>query len=476
MVHLADEQRRKDEEHLSRFGYQQELQRVLHLFANFAVGFTYLSPLVGVYALFAFGLSTAGPAFIWGIPIVVIGQLFVVLIFAELAATYPLAGALYQWARYLLGPFYGVYVGYIYAVALIITIAAIDYGGAPFLLRLLRVTESPGALLLAALGILLLQTAVNIWGVRRLALVLNLGVLAEVVGTAVLGLWLLLFERRQPLEVLFSTAGTGSGIVYFGAFVTALLFAAWIFYGFESAADVAEEVLNPVRTVPKAMLLTLLVGGVASFLATMGFILATPDVEAAMASANPIDDVLAAAFPGLVHDIFLLLIVYAFISCGGAVQVAASRVLYAFARDRLIPPILGRVNPQTHTPIYAILATAVISGLLMLRAQAITVLTSFAVVGIYLAFQLVVFAALVARLRGWRPHDGFTLGKFALPVNLAALVYGISMIVNLVRPTGEGFSGWQVLIVTIAVVVVGLLLVFLYRGSIRRFAAPRAQR
>jgi amino acid transporter len=264
--------------------------------------------------------------------------------------------------------------------------------------------------------------------------------------------------------------------VYFGAFVTALLFAAWIFYGFESAADVAEEVLNPVRTVPKAMLLTLLVGGVASFLATMGFILATPDVEAAMASANPIDDVLAAAFPGLVHDIFLLLIVYAFISCGGAVQVAASRVLYAFARDRLIPPILGRVNPQTHTPIYAILATAVISGLLMLRAQAITVLTSFAVVGIYLAFQLVVFAALVARLRGWRPHDGFTLGKFALPVNLAALVYGISMIVNLVRPTGEGFSGWQVLIVTIAVVVVGLLLVFLYRGSIRRFAAPRAQR
>ena len=61
---------------------------------------------------------------------------------------------------------------------------------------------------------------------------------------------------------------------------------------------------------------------------------------------------------------------------------------------------------------------------------------SFGVSGIYLAFQMVVLAALIARLRGWRPTGSFTLGRWAFPVNVLALIYGVAMLVNIVIPTG----------------------------------------
>src|SRR2546430_9716212 len=80
---MEADQIRADTEQLASFGYRQQLTRALGLWSNFSLGFTYLSPVVGVYTLFAFGLATAGPAFIWTIPLVVAGQMLVVLTFGE---------------------------------------------------------------------------------------------------------------------------------------------------------------------------------------------------------------------------------------------------------------------------------------------------------------------------------------------------------------------------------------------------------
>src|ERR1700694_2631200 len=104
----------KDDALLARLGYKPDLQRTLSLFANFGIAFCYISPVVGVYSLFGYGLATAGPAFVWSIPIVALGQLFVALVFAEVGSAFPLAGALYQWGKQLLGPRYGWMVGWIY--------------------------------------------------------------------------------------------------------------------------------------------------------------------------------------------------------------------------------------------------------------------------------------------------------------------------------------------------------------------------
>ena len=85
-----------DAQRLARFGYRQELSRVLTLFENFSVAFCYLSPMVGIYSLFVLGAGAAGPRYLWLMPVVVVGQLMVALVFAELGSHYPMAGALCQ--------------------------------------------------------------------------------------------------------------------------------------------------------------------------------------------------------------------------------------------------------------------------------------------------------------------------------------------------------------------------------------------
>ena len=88
---------------LASLGYKPQLNRVLGFFANFAVAFTYLSPMVGIYSLFVLGVAAAGPAYIWLTCIPVLGMLFVALVFGELASHYPVAGALYQYSKFSVG-------------------------------------------------------------------------------------------------------------------------------------------------------------------------------------------------------------------------------------------------------------------------------------------------------------------------------------------------------------------------------------
>src|SRR6516225_669774 len=117
-----------DDARLRSLGYQPQLNRVLGLFANFSVAFTYLSPMVGIYSLFLLGVGTGGPGYVWTTWIPVAGMLLVALVFGELASHYPIAGALYQYSKYNVGPRYGWFVGWFYGVALLVTVASVDTG------------------------------------------------------------------------------------------------------------------------------------------------------------------------------------------------------------------------------------------------------------------------------------------------------------------------------------------------------------
>src|ERR1700735_2050875 len=91
----------EDSNELAGFGYKQELDRSVVSFSSFAAGFSYISILTGVTALYGFGYLNAGPGVWWTWPVVVIGQILVALCFMELAAQYPIAGSVYQWSKQL---------------------------------------------------------------------------------------------------------------------------------------------------------------------------------------------------------------------------------------------------------------------------------------------------------------------------------------------------------------------------------------
>ncbi len=114
-----------DQHELAGFGYKQELDRSLGFFSSFAAGFSYISILTGVFELFGFGFSNAGPAVWWTWLVVLAGQMCVALCFAEMAGQFPLAGSVYQWSKRIGTDFVSWMTGWILIIGSIVTVAAV---------------------------------------------------------------------------------------------------------------------------------------------------------------------------------------------------------------------------------------------------------------------------------------------------------------------------------------------------------------
>ena len=204
--------------------------------------------------------------------------------------------------------------------------------------------------------------------------------------------------------------------------------------------------------------------------------------------------------PG-VQDFLLLLIIFAFFSCGTSIQGAGSRLAFSYARDGALPGVgwIARVNPRFKTPVNALLAGAVVTLLFVLlvfpspakdmhiwfitypaNVNALVALVSFGVSGIYLSFLLTVIGAIIARSRGWVPEGASRSAAGAGRLIIAAAYLGL-MLVNVVAPTGldspRGYFNldWITLLVMFVIAVVGAVLL-LHRAPGPRRRATRARR
>lgn len=475
------EARLADDEHLSVLGYEGKFDRSMSLWANFALGFTYLSPLVGVYSLLALALSTGGPPSIWWIVIVACGQLLVSLVFGEVVSQYPIHGGVYPWARRLWGRRYAWMAAWVYIWAMIVTITSVAEFGAGFITSLFGIELTPETTLFTGLGLLLFALAINFSGTKWLARIARIGLAAELVGVIGLGLYLLLFQRKHEFSVFFDTMGTEGDGSYLPVFLASALAGLFLFYGFEACGDVAEEVEDPARRIPRAMMMTILVGAVSALFSFAGYVLAAPDLEGIVAGeiADPIPAILESTLGTVGAKVFLVVTVLAFVSCVLSLQAAASRLLYSFARDGMLPghTWLSKVSERSKVPTNALIVActvpALICVLIYFNDGLLVPVTSFAILGIYVAFQMVVLAALRQRFKGWKPAGPFSLGGLGVVVNVAALAYGVFAIILLAKPDSGGtfFQNYVVLIGLTVVLVSGLLYLFIARPD-RKSTAP----
>jgi len=493
-----------DAAQLERLGYRQELRRVLGLFDNFSIAFSYLSPMVGVYSLFVLGVGAAGPRYIWLMLPVVGFMLLVALVFGELASHYPVAGALYQYGKRTVGRGYGWWVGWIYGLALLVTVASVDTGIVGYLTALLNNIfgthldgTSHSTILIVTVALIVVQTLLNTVGAKVMGRVSRIGVYVETIGTFGVAIALGIVGFHHGLGFLFSSQGAEHassntlGIDFGGNWLTgaalvAVLAHVYIFYGFESAGDVAEETKQASRTVPRAMRSSLLYGGIASFVLVAGLLLATPSSPkgygAAISLSGGVPTILA-QLPTWAQDLFLVVVCVAFFSCGTAVQGAGSRLTYSYARDNALPfsARIRKVSPRFHTPVNALIVAAVVPALFTLLVNvnptkdvhilwfvfpaginALTALVSFGVSGIYLSFLLTVLGSMIARARGWRAAGSFTLGRFGWPVSILAAMYLAAMLINIVWPSGESSPrgalfnyDWITLVVMLGLSIIG---------------------
>jgi amino acid transporter len=501
----------EDDARLESLGYRPQLNRVLGLFANFSVAFTYLSPMVGIFSLFVLGLGAGGPAYIWLTWIPVAGMLLVALVFGELASHYPVAGALYQYSKYTVGAKFGWFVGWFYGIALLVTVASVDTGVVPYVTSLGHLwlgwnfnASDHTVILVVTLVLLALQTTLNTAGARVMGRVAQFGVYVEILGTFGIAVVLGIHGFHHGVGYLTDTLGAQNksanalglnfGGSWIGAAVIAVLAPVYIFYGFESAGDISEETKNASRQVPRAMRMALLWGGISSFVLTAALLLSMPTGAGAanLTVQNGGIPYLLSQLPHWMQDIMLALIIFAFFSCGSAVQGAGSRLAFSYARDGALPGSkwISTISERFKTPANALfggaLVTVVFIGLEFAspthdvkigfitypaNTNVLVSLVSFGVSGIYLSFLLTVIGSMIARRRGWIPAGKFKLGRWAWPVSVVAAAYLALMLVNVVLPSGlsSGRSyfnlDWITLLVMALVTVIGII-VFLaaHRG------------
>ncbi|UQA91865.1 APC family permease [Streptomyces halobius] len=448
-----------DDHALAELGYKPELKRTLGTFHTFAAGISYISILTGTFQLFYFGVSHGGPGYWWSWPMVFAGQLMVALCFCELAARYPVAGSIYNWAKQLGGPHIGWLGGWMMLTATMVSLSAVALAYQVTLPQISSwfqfVGDGTGRYDAAANAVLLgtvlvtFTTLINAFGVKLMARINSAGVAIELFAALVLIVLLAAHTTRGPAAVT-ETYGLGRGedLGYLGAFLTASLASAYVMYGFDTASSLGEESKDPGRNAPRAILRALVASFVIGGLILLFALLAVPDLHARELSVDGLQYVVLSTLGSAVGQIVLWCVVIAITVCELAVHTAGIRLAFAMARDNNLPAasLLAKVSPRFQTPVLpAVVIGLVAVGILLVNVnqpQIFSVITSIAIIMIYLAYLLVTVPMLVQRLRGdWTPVRGrFSLGKFGLPVNVLAVVWGTAMSLNLAWPRAAVYN------------------------------------
>ncbi|MFF4365002.1 APC family permease [Streptomyces sp. NPDC001594] len=482
-----------DAARLSALGYEQELRRSLGVLGNIAMGFAVVSPVVALYAVSMVGTTIAGPAWVWALPVVLLGQCLVVNVYSELASQWPLAGGPYQWGRRLLGPSFGWMSGWVWQFAVMFGNTTVAYLAAPWVFALAGVTPTPAAMVAVAAAILLGCMLVNAFGIRILSLFVSLGIAAEAVASVLVGFSLLLFFRKHGFSLFTETLGAEqlSGGSTVSAFLAVLAVAGWGFIGFDACVSTAEETKDAGRQVPRAMWWALLSVGTVVILNAMAVALAHPDPAAVVAGRDldPVTTAVVTSFGSWSDKPFVLVVLIGFLACAMASQGGAARGVYSLARDGVFPfsARVRRVN-RRRAPIGGLVASTAVSCsalLLGLNATAIGSLIAFGTAATFLPFFLVSLAALIARLRGtWVPSGHIRLGRKGTFLNVLAVLWTAFEVADvcwpraiLAPPGAPWYQIWAGLLGTGVVLTAGLLYLLVRRPQEKlRALEPQAAR
>lgn len=448
-----------------------EFRKDMSPWANFALGFTYLSPVVSTYTLFGTALATGGPPMIWAFLLAGCGQFLVALVFGEIVAQYPIAGGVYPWARRLWGKRWAWMTGWVYMWALLVTITSVAYGAGPFIAILFGFSPTVHTTVLCTAVLIVVAVVINYAGTKALSAAALIGFSGELIGALVVGIYLLSTHRAHGIGVIVDTYGISENGSYAPAFLAAAIIGFYQYYGFEACGDTAEEVAHPGRVIPRAMRRTIYIGGAAATFTCMSLLLSVTDIGAVISGkdTDPVVHLLYDAMGETGARLVMAVVLISFLSCTISLQAAAGRLIYSYARDEMIVGhrLLRQFSHARAVPGYALLVAAVVPMLIafgsLVSEDALTKIVSFAILGIYASFQMVVLAALRARLKGWRPAGEFTLGRWGIAVNATALAYGIFAIINISwarNPQEPWYDNWIVLLCGAVVLGVGLLYMF----------------
>ena len=271
--------------------------------------------------------------------------------------------------------------------------------------------------------LLMLLGGLAIWGIKESVQAAALLTLIEITGLLMI-IWfgrdhLGSFDIQSYTETLSVSNISIWGGVFAGAFL-----AFYAFIGFEDMVNVAEEVIEPEKNMPKAIILSLIIASTIYILVSL-IAISTVSIDALSAHSAPLALIytqLSGLSPNLIAIIGMLAIVN-----GALIQIImASRVLYGMSQQQWLPRILSRLNAKTQTPIYAtFIVVAIIYALaLWLPIMRLAELTSLFIL---IIFSLMHLALLFIKRKRAMPYN--TVRCYHSSIPLIGLITNIGFII-----------------------------------------------
>jgi amino acid transporter len=375
---------------LARFGYRQALRRTLTMRDLLAYGLVFMVP-IAPFGIFGqvFAVSGGMVALAYGVGM--LAMLLTASSYAQMVRAFPMAGSVYNYAGRGIGAPVGFLAGWV---------ILLDYVLVPGLLSLIAAVGMhaavPGVPVWGwIVAFLVVNTVINLLGLRLTALFTNWFVVAEIVVLLVfltVAGWKLTHGGGSGdwMDAVYNPSTFTGSIVFAGVSVAMLSF-----LGFDGISMLAEENKGGAVQIGRAMRAALVLAGVLFIAQTWVASMFVPDPVGLIASGDPdgtafYDAARTAGGSWLVTLTATATALAWGIANSLVAQVATSRLLFAMARDRQLPRFLARVSVRRSVPVNAVLTVAVLSlglGLYMAsRADGIALLSSLVNFGAITAF------------------------------------------------------------------------------------------
>jgi len=387
----------------------------------------------GIYVLIGEAVGFAGDSVWIAFVLGSIVALFAGLSYAELSSLFPKAAAEYVFIKNAFkNNFFAFVIGWLTAITSIITAATVALGFGGYFAEFFKVP-----IIISAIGLLGILSLVNFIGIRESAWTNTIFTIIEAGGLILIIIIGFTVLNPEPVNYTESPSGfTGIAI----AFV--LIFFAFI--GFEDMANVAEEVKNPRKNLPRAIILSVLISGILYILVSLAVVRVVNWEELATSSA-PMAMVAERGLGSEAHIILSSIALFAITNTVLITLIAGSRIFYGMAREKVFPSTLEKIHFKTKTPWVAVLVILITSiGFTFIGD--IVIVANITVFAIVITFASVNLAVIV--LRYTEPDIE---RKFKVPLNIGKF--------PILPLFGLGISVYMALQFEIEIVFAGLAII-----------------
>jgi len=388
----------------------------------------------GIYALIGEAAGTAGNSLWISFVLAAVASVFTGLSYAELSSMYPKAAAEYSFVKNAFkNNFVAFIVGWLTLFVAIISASTIALGFGGYFADLFGVP-----ILIAAILVIVGLSFVNFFGIKESSSMNVIFTIIEAAGL-VLVIWIGFALFGNTKIDYFSAPHGLSGI--FSAFT--LVFFAYI--GFENIANIAEEIRNPKKVLPRAIILSISITAIIYILVSVSAIrvLSWQELDSSIA---PLADVVKKALGPQAQIILSFIALFATTNTVLIMLISGSRILYGISKDNALPTIFGIVHQKRKTPWIAVVIIGFLS-IMFVFAGDITTIANISVFTIIMVFILVNLSLIWLRYKEpnyERPFKSpLNVKKFPILAALGIItpVFGIIQLNPYVISMGIGVVG-----------------------------------